>query len=466
MTIIRSANKGAHITRKAGLWALPVVVLSASYIWAQEGGLTAQLSVGQTLRHEDEKGVTGPEDEGLSSDTTLGFSLSSRTQNQSLSLSLNTAVRYEFDDNGSGDRLGLNDPSARLSYAIENRRSKLSFEGSYRRADIDEVVFLGDELDPLDDIITGGGTRTTKGLRTKLELGREGPLSAELTHFYGRTDYSGTTSTSLVPLKTQELGARVNLEISPQATVFAFANVKDRDAERAGTNDHRTQTVGLGTDYTISPTLSAKVQLSYSKIDTDDNAGTLTSRNGLGYSLGVTKIVPNGEMSLSFSEEETINGKRRNLTAKRGYELRRGSLSWSLGVSKSDGLSAQPLANLNASYELSKLSTLSVNLSQSSSINDNEEESINTQLSVKYARELSPRSSLSAGLQLVDRNALTAGAENQTSTRINLSHNYELARELDLVTGYRYTKTTRDNQATRKSNEIFLGLQKNFNFRP
>lgn len=464
MTIITSARKrGASIARNAGLWALPAVVLSVGVPWAAEG-LNGQLTIGQRLGYESDSGSSS--DDGALTETTLGLKLSSETRSQKLEFSLNGALRYEFGDRAGRDRFNVEDPRATLSYALESRNARLNFDASYQRSDIDDTVFLLDPLDPDSEVVSGGGNRTRIGLRSTLLLGRNAPLSTELTHFYGETRYSGVTDPSLVDTKTRELGVRFRYELQPGVDLSLFANNRERDAAGAGSSNRETTRAGVGLDYAISPVLQASAELSYSDIDTDDNAGTSSNRDGVNASLSLTRDMPNGTLGFSLQEEETVNGKRRQIRLSRNLEYSRGTFGLTLGASKTDGLDTEPLIQANATYALDPLSQLSLSLSQSSNINDDNEESINTRLSLGYSRTLSALSSLSANFTLVDRDALTVTGEDQTSTRIDLSHRYQLSRGFNMVSSYRRSRTERDGQADTKKTEFYLGLEKTFDFRP
>ena len=250
------------------------------------------------------------------------------------------------------------------------------------------------------------------------------------------------------------------------ASVNVFASHKEVDAETVGANDRTTRRAGIGGSYDISPTLTATAEISYDKIETNDNAGTITSTDGIGYSLGLTRELGNGALNFNFSENETVNGKHRQASIGRKTTFKRGTLSYSLGVTKTDGLSIQPLANLDVDYELDKNSSLKVTLSQESTVNDDDETTINSRLGLTYARKLNALSSLTAGLQVIDRNTFTTGGEDQTSVRLNLSHRYDVGGDRDLVSGYSYTKTKRDTQSNRKTSTLFIGLEKAFDFRP
>lgn len=442
--------------------ALPPLVLGTGVLWAD--GFEGKLTIGQFLVYENNSGSGNNDDEGLSSSTDLGLTLSSKTRTQSFSFQASGGLRYNF--NGGDDAFELDTPRTTLSYAIENRSSRLSFRGSYRRSDIDDNTFLEDPLDPNSEIINGSGDVARLSLTTRLELGRDRPLGAELSYTKGETRYSGTLDPSFVDTETDELDARLRFDINPQMTAFLFTRSSEVDAAGPGSSDRDTQTTGVGLNYQISPILRAEAELGYTEIETDDNAGTVTSQDGIDASFALVRDMPNGTLSFRLSEEETVNGKRRQAFVSRAMEFPWGNIDLSIGATKTDGLSVEPLISATGSYQIDKLSELTLALTQQSNVNDDNEESINTRLSLGYTRQLTELSSLSAQLTVVDRNAQDSANEDQTSTQFRLSHRYGLGRDLDLVSSYRYSKTRADNAADSSDTVISLGLEKTFNFRP
>ncbi|MEM6388218.1 MAG: hypothetical protein AAF825_00100 [Pseudomonadota bacterium] len=443
--------------------ALPGLALGTGVLWAADG-FEGQLTVGQRLEYENDSGTTRTSDEGMSSQTSLGLNVTTETRTQRLSFGLSGNLRAKLSGTSADDDVELLTPRATLSYAMEARGAALTLNGGYQRSDIDDSTFLSDPLDPDSDIVTGEGDRARLTLSTELELGRDAPFGATFSYFRGETRYSGTVDPSLVDIETDEFGLDLRFDINEQLQMTLEFDSERTDAAGPGSNDRDEDRVRLGMRYDLRPDLQVTAGLSYTEIETDDNAGTITSTDGLGYDLGLTREVLNGTYGLSFSESETVNGKRRQFFINRDLSYARGELSLQAGLTKTDGLSTEPLISATASYEIDAVSGLNLSLSQSSNVNDNNEESINTRLSLGYNRDLSDLSTFSADFSLVDRNAQTGAGADTTSTRINLQYNYELGDGLNLTSGYRYTKTEETGQPDEKNTVLFLGLEKTFDF--
>lgn len=431
----------------------------------EAGGLTASLTVGQRLEYENRVGST-PNDEGFATTTDLGLVIESRTSTQSLRFTVDTGLRYEINDNGRGERLDLDDPILGLAYSAESRATRLSFDARYQRSDVIDAAFDGDELNLDDDVLTGTGTRTNSRLGARLELGRDRPLGADLNYAIQRSQFSDTSDPSLVDLDTTSYGIALRFDVNEQIQLGAFYNHSDRDADGPGSSDRLTDRFGLRATYQISPTTQARAELFYSEIESDDNAGNVAGTDGAGFSFGLTHLVQNGNFTFDLSQQETVNGTERQVRLGRSLTFPRGSASLSLGLNQTEGLSVEPLIGLSVGYELDPVSRLSLNLSQSVNIDDDNDTTINSRLSLAYNRQLGQQSQLSAEISIADRNVQTTGGQDRRQTQLSLSHQYLLGRDVSLVSGYSYSETKSDGLQDVEQSRVFVGLQRTFNFRP
>jgi len=421
-------------------------------------GLTASLTLSERLESIEEQGFS--EDEGVRSLTSLNFSLSSERRNQRLLLGVNTGLAYNLSGKDDGDDFEFEDTSLTLSYAIENRNTQLTFDGAYRRADVDDAVFFNELIG--QDVLTGGGRRDVFSFNTGLTWGREGPFTVTLGHNYSDTNFSDTTDLDLVDRITQGFNADVSFEISPVLTATAFASWQEVDRDGVNENDQINRFYGVGANYRLNPTTRLSASVNF-----NNNDSTFSDENdGVGYSLGLDRDLANGLLRFSLSQDETINDTRREIMISRSIDLQRGSLSLGLGATKTDGFSAQPLANLGLNYEINKLSELDVTLAQTASVDGDDEETVTTRLGVDYIRSLTELSSLSAGIQLVDQNALDSGGIDRSSINFDVTYRYDVGSDWDLVTGYEYSSVRTDGQEDRDTSTLFLGIERSFDFRP
>lgn len=444
------------------LVALPVLIPVGRSM--AEEGLRGTLTIGERLRSVSESGFPTPEDEGTSAVTTLNFGLTSENANQQLTLGLSTNIPYFFEDDdtlNSGNT--LEDPAARLGYSIENRSSRLTFDTSYRRTDVGTSTFFDETID--QDVVSGAGTRTFVSARTGLTLGEDGPVTATLSHDYLRSTYSDTADPTLSDSTTHSLNGRLSFRVTPVASAFVFANWREQDQELATASDSTTQSIGIGGSYEISPVTSVSAQLSYDE-DERVNSITSSSASGIGYLFGLRRATSNGAYTFDFSSTETTNGERQEASVGRSLDLKRGSIAFTLGMSRTGDSSFEPLANLDLNYDISETSNISASLSQVSDIDDDDQNTIQTRLNVSYNYEINALSSLSAGLRIANDNELGVGSVDARTISANLSYTREVGQDWGLVSGIQYETEQNDNRADRNTRTVFVGLEKTFNFRP
>lgn len=457
-----SAKQGAARKRVTilGLSTAPLL-LSGGFIWAQDaGGIQATFDFSQRFEYTEEDGITVGSDEGLRTITGLGFTLSSESRSQRLAFSGFTNVAKNLTNS---DGVEFEDTVVALDYARFSRNSELTFGLTYRRDEVDDLAF-DTELLLDDDITSGDGQREIFGVATGLTLGREGPITATLTQAYERSVYSDTIDPSLNDSDTRSATGRLSFQVSPVLTTDIFAAWTEVDEDGPTALDRRFWRAGVGAVYDISPATTLRGELFYEDESSEDDE--LTEENGIGYALSVTTDRPNGEISLSFEEEQTINGTRREALIGRSYDLRRGSLSFAVGATRTEGFSTQSLANVAFDFQIDPLSTIRMELDQTAGVNDDDSEVVNTRFDMSYTRNISSLSDISASIALVDENVIGTGLGDEQSVRFDLTHRYEITRDWNLVSGFEFSSVDEDTSERRDRSTLFLGIERSFDIRP
>ncbi|WP_281859959.1 hypothetical protein, partial [Litoreibacter halocynthiae] len=250
---------------------------------------------------------------------------------------LSTGIAQNLTNGGSTE---FESTRASLDYRVSNRSTELTFGGFYLRDEVDDLAFDTSLED--DAITTGAGQREIFNLTTGLTVGRESPITGSLRHVFEKSEYSDTTDPSLNDSLTQRVEGRLSFEVSPNLEASVFGSFSTVDEQGVGATDRETSRIGIGATYEVTPSTTLTGEIAYS---TEDSRGTVVDEtDGLNYAFSLAHARPNGEVSLRFSEDDTLNGKRRQLTAGRSYQLRRGEFSFSLGATKTDGFSPQPIA--------------------------------------------------------------------------------------------------------------------------
>lgn len=456
---------GQRISAKQGAagkfrfrWLLvgPLVACPVGLLAQETGGLTTTFTIGQRFEYIEEDGFTaGTSDEGFRSLTSVDFELVSETRNQRLAFGVSTGIAQNLTNGGPTE---FESTRVSLDYSVSSRNTELTFGAFYLRDEVDDLAFDTSLED--DTITTGVGQREIFNLTTGLEVGREGPITGTLTHVLEKSVFSDTVDPTLNNSDRQSLEGRLTFQIAPNLETSVFANWSDVDEQGVGATDRETTRAGIGFVYDITPATTLTGEIAYST--EESRAATVSQTSGLNYAFSLAHDRPNGVITLAFSEEDTLNGPRRQLTLGRSYMLQRGELAFSLGVSKTDGFDVQPIANLSLDYEIDRSSEITVSLEQSGGIDGSNNEVINTRLDMAYTRELNSLSEISAGFELAEENVLAAGGIDRRSIRFNVSHAYDLGGGWDLVSGFSHSSVREDGSPTRDRSTLFLGVQKSF----
>lgn len=453
----------ARTALTAGLSVMPVtLLLVGSGTVRADPGLTMTLDLSQQL--ELSENPSNVSRDGLRAVTNLGFGLVSVTRSQQLRFQTSTGLSYNFDSAGSADGIEIESPAVSLGYNLISKNAELSLRGSYSEVDLQDAVFLVDpDTDEIE--IATGGTRETIAVNTGLTLWRTGPANLELSHSYREVNYSGTSGATTNDSTTDSLRATVRLRFSPTVAGRVFATASTTDEEGRGAVDTDRASFGVGTDYQIDRLTSLSAQVSYQENRATDARGTRVT-DGLGFNVSATRSLKNGDLTFALSQSQTDNGARGQIRVGRSLSLHRTDLSFSLGATRTDGFSAQPLASFSLAHVLDKRSTFNMALSQTATTSTGDAEAVATRLSISYARSLSKVSSLTTGIQLVNQDLLGSTAGDETSARFNLTYNHAVGNDWGLVSGYSFTTTRRDGVPDEDTSRLFVGLQKSFSFRP
>lgn len=445
--------------------AILISALGRPALAQDQDGLSLSFTLGERLRSVSETGPDPDQDDGTSLVTSLGFELSSTTRTQTFDLNIDTTLPLSLGGGSDDDDdFEFEDPTIRLSYALENRNSLLTFDASFRRRDVGDTTFLGDTDDLA--VTTGGGARTITTFAPRLILNREGPVTAELGYRYTTDTYSGADP-SIADTTTQALDSRVTFRLSLVADAFVFARHTTLKREAPTNTDRVTTAYGVGADYALSEVTNVSASISYDTVETTDTTGAVLQKtDGLGFDISLNYTRSNGTYRLNLRSTETVNGARHQITAGRNLEMPRGTADASLGLVKNEGESVEPVVNLTFSGDISETSRINLLLSQSASTDDDDNNVIRSRMNLGYSYEINTRSSLSAGLQVANDNETGAGAIDQTTISTNVSYNYALGQEWDLVSGISYRKEKRDSGADNTRRTLFIGLEKRFDWRP
>lgn len=279
--------------------ALLLAAPLGSPLLAQETGRTVTIDIGQRLEgSRNEALVPGGDATTLTSETTFGLTLESRTAREVIRASTGTVLRGVAGD--APRDLDFSDPGLQLSYALTGADADLSLSARLARADIAftrpiELSLNEDgELEVISDLddLRGTGIRQTRSLSADLDWGKR---------------------------------SRARFDAGVSVTELSYQDVTDPDlvdSLRIGAR--------LGAGLEITPQLAARVGLSYGRTE---EAGTVTGTSR-GLSAGLTATGRSSELSARFELTEPENGDTRyGLTGAWAQEIPTGGqLQLSLGA--------------------------------------------------------------------------------------------------------------------------------------
>lgn len=452
------------MTKKIG-WAKSATLIAATLSWPvvpllADPGVNATISVSQRFEYNDSNTSTDPADNGFFSRTGLGFGIVSESTLQTLSFTAETDLLA-----GDGlDGVEIDNESAELIYSYDLRQFGVELGLSYDETDVDSSVFL-DALTGLS-VVSDEGDRQVFRYSADFRFGEEDVGAwATLSYVFRDLSYVGTTDPALVDSERYEIDSDVFLRVSPNTVVNVGVSTENLDEDDALSSERTTTgyTVGFETEVNAATTLG--FDLFYDEAERTSSAGT-TQNDGFGFGASWVRELSDGILSVSYEDRATIAGQERDLIVERSYETKYLDLSASLGLSQFEDGDLNALLGLVIGYEINRSSSLDVELSQETSIDDDDVASIRTSFDVDYTQELTSLADFSAGVSFASTDILGAGTDSQTYS-VDLGFNYELGSDWDLVSGIQFTSSQRDDgSADRNSSTIFLGLEKDFEFRP
>ncbi|MBC56972.1 MAG: hypothetical protein CL814_08550 [Confluentimicrobium sp.] len=457
-TMLRSRLVLAPALLAVGAWPLAQAL-------AQTGpAITFKLD--QTFRATDNYSFAAnpPSDTTVYSRTNLSFSSVYGTPAQSLTFSGGVTIDAGYFADSDGTDTNIDSQNLGLSYFRESSSTQLTFDASYRRVQLTQLV-QGATFDAAD-LLIDSGDRINYAIGMGLLTGVGGPFGISLNARASARDFTGTSDPSLYDSDTVSMDAAARFSVTPTADISLLAGYKEYNDEDVTDTEQIDTYAGLGVVYDISPALQFNGDLRQKEVETTETLGGVRStrkRDGVSSNLGLTLQRPNGTISASYATDVTSTGRRDTVSVGRSLQLPRGALSASLGVTESDTTSSQTVANLTYSYQR-PAATFRASVSQSALTDNNDNEALRTRVSVGYNYLINNTSALDASLAVADYNVLTSGGTDTQRADLTLSYRRNLTADWDLTTGYTYSLATKTSASDRESNTIFVGFARSFSF--
>ena len=420
----------AHRIRATGaafLFLASTAVVSPA--WAQSGsdsgGAQLRFDLGLGVDWKSNR-TLAKSDPGASTEAfvDLGFGLSSETRNTNLSFNLNGRLRGVDAPSSLDLSNGLINPSAALKYRRIGAASYLQLSARVTQSDLSDNRLIFDEDDGSFTIVDGNATRLNSTVEARVGWNEDARVSYGAFARYSDTSYSGGTATGVD-------GRRLS------------------DAERV--------TVGGDVTFRLSHVAQLKTFLSYS----NHTKSSVPDRETWSLGNTLTLARPTGDLSFSLDVTETENGTRTSAEIGRSYIMPRFTLSGQVGATNETSGNTVLTGGLGIEYPLPH-GVVVVGLSRYvSSSNNEDEERLNTEITLGYKHALSKLSNLNF-------DALWAEAKDTSTDKsfkdasFGVSYTRALTQDWNLNLGVRHRYSDDTGEGKIESNEIFITMRRSY----
>ena len=447
--------------QKIGL-AVVAVALSVGQTHAQTptSPVTGSVSLSTILDVDTNPGLTATPVTTTTLSEQLSFSIKTENRNQTFEFLGSTELSYGIQTGSSGS-ISITDPDFVARYTRDAANASINASANYRRGDITTIF----DIDPSAAVVlvTDNGTVTTTGADIQAQIGKNAPLGVTFDLGYDNVDFAGTTDPNLFDTRTTTLGFDTRLNFSPVTTGNFRVNHTDYSAADATSTRTQTTTYDFALSHELRRALQIDLNLGYQTRDLT-LSGITGTNDGFKAGVNLTQTLPNGSIFGGIGIDQTGAADRTSLSFGRSLTLPAGSLSASITAADVVGSSLQVFGSANYTQSLAD-GSFSVNLDQSLSTNQNNEDILFTRFGLGYQQQVTGTSDLNLSLDMSRSEDGGAGAA-PTQNRATLAATYsrQLTQEWDMSVGYRHRIFSSSTSPQADSDTLFLTLTRNIQF--
>lgn len=464
-----SGGAGKRAGRIGLAGAVTLGLLAQGGVHAQQSnegsGTKLTLRFSERLVADDNLGLgAGTQPTAVYARTGLGLNFTTRTRTDRFTL--RGDLDYDagrLGNSGTGGR--IESRTLGLTYRREVGDSEFEFTSDYRRNRTSNRTET-DDLTGEDLIVSGGEVARWKNDFT-LAIGRESTVGLILTGSWQDISYDNT-AVGGVDRTTQSLSLSVPVRIAPFATITPFAGLSRSERDNAQNYTSENRYVGVSARLQANEALTWNASLRHTDLDISTTVApgirVQSERTGLAADLGFTLARPNGTITGSVSTSVQTSGRQYNAFLRRELTLPRGSVGVQIGAGKSDTSDLSPLVGLDWTYDTRRAKFGAAVRQQL--VSDAGSESIVSVVTLKASGDLTETTSWSTDVSYYDYDSQSAAVTDYRRLDLDLGLTRDLTADWELAAGYRYRNIDRTGQARRSSNSVYLGLQREFSFRP
>ncbi len=461
-----AAGKPA-VKKAAAVAAIIAPITLPMFVLAQESGGGSEITFGvsSTLTTTDNKFFADDSDDTertTESNTTLSFGLKQQTRTSALSLSAATDAQLA---NGEVETSGVEfgNHNLALSYNHDTATGGLSLDSRYSESDLVALETLIDDESGTFVTEEDPGHRNRFYNALSFSHGEGTPL--ELTFSISQTAiwYEDTISTSYNDSDAYAGSANAVMTLSPVSTLTAMLSYSALDTHNDANTTRETYDSALTLRYRLSPIWSSSASIGYTEID-QSGTGSISDQSGVRFGASISRQLSLGNVSLGYNRRVATLGMRDEVTLGGELSGKDSALSYNIGWSALEDEDSDFFGNINFTQDLPR-GQVTLNASQNFATDSDGFNSQSSQVSASWAHQINSisRFNLSATYSAVDYDN---PSDTDTQLRsVSASYNRSLTEDWSLVGGVRYRRETDADDGDATSNTVFVTVGRDFTFK-
>jgi hypothetical protein len=450
------------------------LLAAGSISWAQQSDapsgarFTVDLSAGASF--DTNEGLDDPS-LGDTTRSNIGatFGFLDETEVSRLAISIFSRAEWSQTPDDNDDGFDFRLPSGSLAYSRDGRDSRLDLTARYffDRVDDDVLIFLDENLNPVDLIVDGGDLRRIT-LGANLSTGLSAPIGTDIGVFFDDRDYIDTTDPDLYDRTSYGGNATLRFNLTEVMTGRLTASYSRLEEDDIGDPLTENFAYGVGLDYQFDQITIFRGDVAFTTIEETIFDVTTTQNDGWAYNLGVDREMPNGTIGVSLAHIINEASTRTQISFNRSRDLPDGRLAYSVGYSVADdddGGEDRFVGGLDYRRDL-RTGNLTASFTQEAVANDDDEDTLVSRIALNYNQDINSVSSFGLNFGLGRSQDIGGGDDSTTRANLGVTYRRELTRDWDWVVGYEARYLLEDGGDPATGNRVFTLIDRSFTLRP
>ncbi len=391
---------------------------------------------------------------------TLGFSFKTENSTQVLELFGGAALSLSAGG-GSGTSTSVTQPTATLRYSRNAANGNMQADLKYWSGPVNSA-YLANPSVPTSLVVDTGTLATTDATYSGV-IGLNAPLSYGVNASYRAKTYTGTTNPALFNEWTSTLGASLNARISPTTRGTFSITQTNYASQDATSTKYQQMDYVFGISHELSRATTVSANLGYRDKRTTISGAT-TQALGLVGSITGTRTLPNGTLFGGVTVDIAAAAPKTVLNFGRTLDLPDGTLTAQLSADLTRGNPVRFFGALSYNKQMPD-GQFRVNLNQSLSTNNFNQDILRSDLTVGYQKTLNSVAGIDLSLNLSRSEDGGAGAAPTINrTTISAAYNRAITQDWSFSVGYAHRQASGSAMTTANSDSLFFTLTRDLQF--